>query len=740
MRQIKTLVKKEMLDILRDKKTLIMMVVVPVLLYPLILIGMTMAMSMIMQSQEETVHTVAYEADCVHAGMAQGGDVYSLEHAAVDKSEAFKSDECLLCSAVAELERLYEENQEELDWKMKFIPAEEAGEASVRLTISEETSKKSVSQGAADTADAGVIQQREIKNSVPEPVQLNRMEKSEAAVPQLHAEITYASSSQDDRYTRQALEELLELYREELLICSLKSEGLEENFLYPITYEAVDQSSATENFGMDIGGSIGMMLIVTILLGAIYPAIDATAGEKERGTLETLLTLPVTNFQMIMSKYLSVAAFACITAIISLLSLGGSVLFLIFGFSTEMVEELQGFSIASLLSVAPMLLLNMIAMALLATAICMCFCVFAKSFKEANNYVTPVLLVVMFASMVAMIPSIHLDYKTAMIPVANVSLLVKQIISGQFDLMLAGVAALVNLGCSILLVWILAKMYDSENILFADGFRSFRIFQKRSEIIPGTVPATGDLLISITALFLLLMYVGSAASVHLGFWGTAVSQLLILIVPLLILWYMKSDKKQLLSFNVPVLKYIPGSVFLYIGTYCLVMAISSVLTWWMAKSTQNLNKSFEVVMEQPFWILLLVIAVMPAIGEEILFRGFLMGSLKERLGGKWALFISALVFGVFHMSLVKLLPTALLGASFAYIVQRTGSICVSMALHFINNAISILIMKYPEKAMKLIPVLAKEQLAWSESLIVASVGIILAGVGILLLRKGREAK
>lgn len=299
-------------------------------------------------------------------------------------------------------------------------------------------------------------------------------------------------------------------------------------------------------------------------------------------------------------------------------------------------------------------------------------------------------------------------------------------------------AALVNLGCSILIVWILAKMYDSENILFADGFRSFRIFQKRSEIVPGTIPATGDLLISVTALFLLLLYVGSAASVHLGFWGTAVSQLLILAVPLFILWYMKSDKKQLLSLKAPVLKNIPGSIFLYIGTYCLVMAVSSVLTRWMPGSTQNLNESFEMVMEQPFLIILLVIAVMPAIGEEILFRGFLMGSLKERLSGKWALVISALVFGAFHMSLVKLLPTALLGAAFAYIVQRTGSIYMTMALHFINNAVSMLIMKYPEKAMELIPVLAKEQLAWSENLIFAAVGIVFAGIGMLLLRKKKN--
>lgn len=683
MRQIKTLVRKEILDILRDKKTLIMMVVVPVLLYPLLLIGMTMIMGAMVQSQEETVHTVYYPREQV-----QFAD---------------------------NLERLYEVHQEELEWKMEFSGVsekEDAEEGTVWMEISE--------NGKLDDGTEEKKTTEDLKT-------------------ELHVAISYSSSNSDARYTMQALSELLDYYQEEMVIEKLEAEGFDEAFLTPFTYEAVDLSSASESFGMDMGGSIGMMLIVTILLGAMYPAIDATAGEKERGTLETLLTLPVTNFQMILSKYISVAVFACITAIISLLSLGGSVLFLIYGFSTEIVEEFQGITPGTILMILPVLLITMITAALLVTALCMCFCVFAKSFKEANNYITPVLLVVMFASMAGMIPSIVLDYKTAMIPVVNVSLMLKQVISGQFDLMLAGITILVNLGYSVLIIWILAKIYNSEDILFSDGFVRFKLFEKRSAIAPGTTPDTGDLLVSITALFLLLLYVGTAASVHLGFWGTAVSQLLILAVPILVVWYMKSDAKKLFSMKKPVLSKIPGSISLYIGTYCLVMAISSVLTRWMTESTQNLNESFEMVMEQPFLIILLVIAVMPAIGEEILFRGFLMGSLKERLGGKWALVISALVFGAFHMSLVKLLPTALLGVSFAYIVQQTGSIYVTMALHFINNAVSVLVMKFPEQALKVVPFLAKEQLEAKEVALLLAVGLILAVLGMVLMRKEKKA-
>ena len=220
-----------------------------------------------------------------------------------------------------------------------------------------------------------------------------------------------------------------------------------------------------------------------------------------------------------------------------------------------------GFSATAMVGALPMLFLTMLVTALLSSALCMCFCVFAKSFKEANNYVTPLLLVVMIASMAGMLPSVELDQRTVLIPIVNVSLMMKQVLSQQFSFVLAGVANLVNLCVSILIIWFLAKMYDSENILFADGFRSFRLFVRRSDVKKGTVPDNGDVMLAVTVLFLLMIYVGSAASARLGFWGTAVTQLMILAVPLLLVWYMKSDVKTLFSLNAPRKGTVLGAFF-----------------------------------------------------------------------------------------------------------------------------------------------------------------------------------
>ena len=152
----------------------------------------------------------------------------------------------------------------------------------------------------------------------------------------------------------------------------------------------------------------------------------------------------------------------------------------------------------------------------------------------------------MFASMVSMIPSVELNYYTSLIPIVNVSLLLKAVLAQQMNLSLAGITIGINLCYSILIIWILSKMYDSENILFTDGFQSFQIFQKRSEIKEGSIPNTGDVLLSIVVLFLLIMYIGTAVSARSVFAGTIVTQLLILAVPFAVTIYMKSNLKQMI--------------------------------------------------------------------------------------------------------------------------------------------------------------------------------------------------
>lgn len=668
MKKIGILLKKEMTEILRDKKTLIIMLVLPLLLYPSILIGMSLGISMIMQSEEEKEHTVGYLLE----------------------------DE----EYIEPLISLYEQEKEELGARLSFRGASRKEEA----VIKEET-------------DAWLYFSKEEQS--------------------IQIQLDYTSTSQKSDYTESIMKELVDKYRNALLTKNLEKEGLTEDFLHPVTYEAVDSATLSESMGMNMGGSIGMIVIIMILMGAFYPAVDVTAGEKERGTLETLLTLPVTNFQMITSKFISVSIISCITAVISLLALGGSIIFIMLALPGD---ELVQIPVGAFVNCIPVMLLVMVTTALLLTALSMCFCVFAKSTKEANNYMTPVMLVVMLATMMGMFPTVELDYKTALIPIVNVSLLIKQVLAQAMDLSLALITILVNCAYSILIIWILARMYDSEDIMFSDGFRSIRLFQKREDIKKGTIPATGDVMISLVVLLLAIIYLGGVISVRNQFIGTVVIQLMIVAVPLALTWYMKSDVKKLFHLQKPRKKTIAGSILLYIGTYLVMFMLSIVLSKLLPNHLEGLEMAFDEMMKQPFVLLVLVIAVMPAIGEELLFRGLVFGSMRHKYKVGWAIFFSALLFGAYHTNLVKLIPTGLLGACFAYIVYKSGSIFISMFLHFTNNFLSVIAMKYPETMEKVLPFMVKEELSIIELMIMLVLGIVFAAAGLFLINRKKEDK
>lgn len=670
MKKIGILVKKEMTEILRDKKTLIIMILMPLLLYPTLIIGIMLGTSMIMQSQEEEEYTVGYLAE----------------------------DETYMKPLLS----LYEKNKEELETNLRFQ----------KSVASEETSAK-------EAADVWVSFAEEAQS--------------------IQVQVDYTSTDQDSNYAEYAMQELTDLYRDTLLAGNLEKEGLTEDFLYPVTYEAIDSVSTSESIGMNMGGMMGMLLITMILLGAFYPAVDVTTGEKERGTLETLLTLPVTNFQMIMSKFISVSAFACVTAILSLIALGGSVLFLMFAMPADTTDGMLQLPWEAFLSGAPVLILALITTALLITAFCMCFCVFAKSSKEANNYMTPIMLVIMFASMVGMFPTVELDSKFALIPFVNVSLLIKQVFAQQLNLSLALITVLVNFAYSMITIWVLAKMYNSEDIMFSDGFRSFRLFQKREDIKAGTIPATGDIIISLVVLFLAIIYIGGIVSARDQFIGTAVTQVMIAAVPLALTWYMKSDRKKLFSLQKAKKEMILPSILLYIGTYFIMLILSIALMHVFPDSTQGLEMAFDDMMNHHFLLVALVIAVMPAVGEELLFRGLVFGSLRNKYKIGWAIFITGLLFGAFHTNLVKLIPTGLLGACFAYVVYKSGSIFISMALHFINNFVSVLAMKYPAEMEKYLPFLVKEEFTAIELVIMLIAGIVFAAAGYVLINRKKKS-
>ena len=666
--KIKALLKRELTDIFRDKKTLCMMVLLPLLLYPLMIVGMTLLFSAITQSQEETTYQVAF------ADLGQ-------------EREQTLTD-------------LLEKDADTFSYQISVEPFDE--------------NDKTIEQALKDGDYDAVLSYEE---SQKDPYR-----------------IYYLEAKDDSGIAATALKELLEDYNKQLQKQKVQQLGLDaDEILNPVRYEEVNYSSTEQTMGNMLGDIVPMLVIISIMMGAIYPAIDVTAGEKERGTLETLLTLPVTNFELIMSKFLAVSVIACVSAILNIVSMGAA-----FGFMFSYMMEGMGavtINYATFLPAILFTLLVMVFFALFVTAVSLCICIFAKSFKEANNYITPMMLVFMFGSMVTMVPNIELTEVTAAIPIVNISLMIVQLFSFSYNYALFGIVLLSNIVYSLLAVLILGKIYNSEAVLFSEGMSSLKLFTPRSEMRKGQIPGIGDVVVLICVELLLIFYVGTAAQLKMGFYGTVVVQLLILLFPLLYLWYLKADFKKVLSLQMPKVLHILAALFVWIGGFSLMCMLAVFLTKIFPESTQSMADTMAEYVRQPFWVLVLVMAVMPAVGEELMFRGFIFGTLKRRWRVLPAMLVTSAIFGIYHMSLSKFFTTALLGFMLVYVVEKTGSIFCSMLMHFCNNLVAVVVMKYSEQASRAVPILTKSSYVLSDYLLLVGVACIGLGLGWFLLKK-----
>ena len=170
----------------------------------------------------------------------------------------------------------------------------------------------------------------------------------------------------------------------------------------------------------------------------------------------------------------------------------------------------------------------------------------------------------------------------------------------------------------------------------------------------------------------------SIGKIPWGWYGC--NSITLLTVPFLITIYMKSNHKQIYSLHLPAIKSILGGLLLYVGTFSLMLLISMALMKVFPESTKNLYQSFEGILKQPFFLVILVTRIMSAIGEELFFRGFLLGSLQNKYRMALSILISSVIFGVFHMSIVKLIPTAMFSPVEMQGMILVGIICLSMGI------------------------------------------------------------
>lgn len=667
-----SLYKKEMLDIFRDKKTMIIMVLVPLFLYPCMMLGMMMIMSSISKESLEKTYQI---------GIVQ-------------------------CEEAETVKQLLLDDEDEFEYFFEVSVLDDLKECEQALNEKEIDAFVDVSE----TEDNRVLY-----------------------------EIGYFSSVPDSVSASNYAEEILCEYRN-----SLRNELIEEAFedydkiLNPIIVDNRNIATIEESTGSIFGYIIPFMLITSILMGAIYPAIDVTAGERERGTLETMMTLPIKNSEMMFSKFMAVSTIAVMSALLNMLSM------LLVGL--YMYDSMQladtAFGELNLLHFIPSvigLLICMPIFAMFASAVCLCVCIFAKSFKEANNYSTPVLLIFMFASMAGMLPNLTLTSKTSMIPIVNVALFIKSVFELQFDWTNIILVMLSNVVYSVAAVMLMSKLFSSEDVLFGEGFRSIKFLEKRSNMKKNQMPGIGDTILMFGLLLLLMIYCSSSLVFRLGIWGTGLVQLIILAVPVLYAWYMKADFKKLFSLKVPGVRHIAAGICMWLGVWLLEQVVLVMLANWFPSLLETSDALNSIITDSGFIPAFIVVAICPAIAEEFAFRGFLFGTLKDKYKPWIAIVVSAVLFGAFHMNLLQFVGGTMMGIGLAYVAYKSGSIWIGALMHFINNGLSVILQYNPEFITK-IPILGKEVYEVGDSLILLGVGIVFTSLALVLLKKNKKEK
>jgi sodium transport system permease protein len=247
----------------------------------------------------------------------------------------------------------------------------------------------------------------------------------------------------------------------------LAAQRLPDALIHPFEIREQNVVSREKVTGAMVGGIVPYFVILLCLTGAIYPAIDLTAGEKERGTMETILSSPVSRTDLVFGKFLTVLTASLATAFLAVLSMAVS-----FGIGKGLLMSLtdagQGNdftltinpgSVAAVFAmVLPLAVL--FSAALLAIALC------AKSYKEAQSYLQPLTIIVVVPGIVSLLPGVDLNARLALIPILNTSLVSKEILMGTYHWHYIALIFISSCVYAAAALTVAVRLFEREDVLF----------------------------------------------------------------------------------------------------------------------------------------------------------------------------------------------------------------------------------------------------------------------------------
>lgn len=395
-RQIAVVFRKELTDTLRDRRTLINSVLIPILLTPLIFIGITLVAVVVVRSAVRTNPAVMI---------------------------------------------LGEENAPDLAQRLR---------KNERITI------------VAPSDDyAQRINDRKLRAAVEFPPDFDANLREHPDQTQI-VKLYWFEGEVRSRDSMRRVEREIDTYSKDVVKQRLAGRQLSASLLEPFKFVQENVAPAEKVTGNVLGFILPYFVIILCLTGAMHPAMDLTAGEKERGTMETIIASPVNRLELVIGKFLLVLV---VSAVSTILAIGTFVLSALGAARLLPMFDLN-FVIAVSGKAAAAVFFLVLPLSVLFAAALMAVSLFARNFREAQSYIGPLMFVVILPAMGSFIPGVQLDTRFALVPILNISLAAKEVFGGTYQWPLLSLIFLSTCVYAAAALYFAVRQFHREDVLF----------------------------------------------------------------------------------------------------------------------------------------------------------------------------------------------------------------------------------------------------------------------------------
>jgi len=446
---------------------------------------------------------------------------------------------------------------------------------------------------------------------------------------------------------------------------------------------SVDVATESDKSGAALGRWLPFLALLVLISGGAYAALAVFAGEREAGTLETLLVQPVAHTDVARGKFLAVLIAGIVTVVVNLASL--------IACAVTGLAEMPGFDSSG--GPLPLDRLGAAAVVLLApcallTALLCLVCGKARTFREGQMLLMPVTFAVMLPTAIELRLEAQLGVLTALMPFVGSGLALREALEGDLTLMLGALVVASHLLWTLLLLGRVAEMLDGERALRDSRGAEAGGRAQRA--------ARHGQLAAFAVVMALYLVAGAVQRADLE-WGLVFTFWVMLPAFALGIAYF-APRTAGRRWTAELALHAPSAGHL-LGALLLVPALAALAQRWLALQMELLPMPREVLQadglmalfdgHSTLW-LFCFFALSPGLWEELTFRGSILSSMRRGMPAWKLVLLQGMWFAFAHASVYRLAPTFVLGALFALITLRAGSVWPAIVAHTAYNALLVL--------------------------------------------------